>query len=187
MAEVSMEKKDNIVFIGIMASGKTTFGKKIAKAFDINFIDTDQEIERITGMTIPEIFKKEGELRFRSEETLALKRIAHDTPAVISTGGGIVLKKENRDLIKDLGIVVYLDAHTDIIAERVSRNQNRPLLKSGDIKEKVKKLSEERKKYYLEIADIIIDTGSDRFDNIANKIEREIRNFQKKNKQGGLS
>lgn len=180
-----MNKKENIIFIGIMGSGKTTLGKKIAKILKYDFIDTDQEIERITGMTVPEIFKKEGELRFRSEETLALKRIEKGPPTVISTGGGIILKSENREIIKKLGIVIYLDADIDVIIERVSRNKNRPLLRVEDIKEKVKQLSLERKDLYLEIADIVINTGSDRFDNIIRLIEKEIHNYQKKSKQGG--
>jgi len=170
-----MNKKDSIIFIGIMGSGKTTIGKKIAQIMDYDFIDTDQEIERITGMKVSEIFKKEGELRFRSEETLALKRIGKEAPAVIATGGGIVLKKENRDIIKNMGIVVYLDADIDVITERVSRNKNRPLLREGNIREKVQKLSEERKNLYLEIADIVIDTGSDKFENLLVKIERKIK------------
>lgn len=170
-----MNKKDSIIFIGIMGSGKTTIGKKIAQIMDYDFIDTDQEIERITGMKVSEIFKKEGELRFRSEETLALKRIGKEAPAVIATGGGIVLKKENRDIIKNMGIVVYLDADVDVITERVSRNKNRPLLREGNIREKVQKLSEERKNLYLEIADIVIDTGSDKFENLLVKIERKIK------------
>lgn len=182
-----MKKIDNIIFIGIMGSGKTTIGKKTAKNLNYNFIDTDQEIERITGMKISDIFRKEGELRFRSEETLALKRIKKGPPSVIATGGGIVLKKENRDLIKEMGIVIYLDADVDIITERVSRNKNRPLLRVENIREKVKQLSEQRKDLYLEIADIVIDTGSDRFDNLLLKIEKEIKLFKQNKQQGGVS
>ncbi len=182
-----MDKKDNIIFIGIMGSGKTTIGKRIAKSLDYNFIDTDQEIERITGKKVSDIFKKEGELRFRSEETLALKRIEQISPAVIATGGGIVLKKENRDIIKNMGIVIYLDADVEIITQRVSRNKNRPLLRNGDIREKVKKLSEERKDLYLELADIVIDTGSEKFENLLVKIEKEIKLFQAGKKKGGIS
>lgn len=175
-----MDKRKNIIFIGIMGSGKSTIGKKIAKNLNYDFVDTDQEIENITGMSISEIFKKEGEVRFRSEETHALKRIKKDSPVVIATGAGIIMNKENRDIMKKTGIIIYLDADIDIIIERVSRNNNRPLLNVIDIKEKVKHLSKERKEKYLEIADINIDTGSNKFENIIKIIEREINEFQNK-------
>lgn len=174
-----MDKKRNIIFIGIMGSGKTTIGKKIARNLNYDFIDTDHEIENITGMSIPDLFKKEGELRFRSEETHALKRIENKNPAVISTGAGIILKKQNREIIKNLGIIVFLDADVETIIERVSRNTNRPLLKVDNLEEKVRVLISERRELYLEIADIIIDTGSDRFENIINITEKKIRNFKK--------
>lgn len=175
-----MDKRRNIIFIGIMGSGKTTIGKKIARILNYDFIDTDHEIEKITGMTIPDLFKREGELRFRSEETHALKRIKNRKPVVISTGAGIILNKQNREVLKELGIIIFLDADVDTIIERVSRNTNRPLLRVENIREKVKQLINERRNLYLEIADIIIDTGSDRFENIINLIEKKIKNFYNK-------
>lgn len=170
-----MDKKKNIIFIGIMGSGKTTIGKRIAKNLNYDFIDTDNEIEKITGMSISEIFKKEGEIRFRSEETHALKRIVNKTPVVISTGAGIVLKNQNREILKNLGTIIYLDADIDTIIERVSRNKKRPLLNVNNLRETVEKLIAERRELYLEIADIVIDTGLVRFENVVNIVEKEIK------------
>lgn len=174
-----MKKPENIIFIGIMASGKTTVGKRIAQKLDYDFIDTDCEIERITGRTINDIFKKEGELRFRSEETLALKRLKDRKSTVISTGGGIILKEENRRLLKEMGIIVYLDAKSEIIAERAARNKNRPLLKDGDILEKIRQLKEERNHLYEGIADIKIKTDRASLDFVVRDIEKIIMNYKK--------
>lgn len=175
-----MKKSENIIFIGIMASGKTTVGKKIAQKLNYDFIDTDCEIERITGRTINDIFKKDGEIRFRSEETLALKRLKDRKATVISTGGGIVLKEENRRLLKEMGFIVFLDAQAEIIAERAGRNKNRPLLKDGDILEKIKKIKGERNHLYEEIADIKIKTDRASLDFVLRDIEKEIKNEKNK-------
>lgn len=180
-----MEKKDNIIFVGIMASGKTTVGKRISQRLNYNFFDTDHEIERITGMTVSEIFRKEGEVRFRSEETLALKRLRDIQASVISTGGGIILKEENRRLLKELGIIIYLDAKSEVIAERASRNMNRPLLKSVDILEKIEELKSEREDLYKEIADLTIKTDKASLEFVVREIEKEIKNLQNKRKAGG--
>lgn len=179
MVELSMNKKKNIIFVGLPASGKTTIGKKIAKKLNYEFLDTDLEIERITGKKIIDLFKKEGELRFRSEETHALKRIKNLGlnlgPLVIATGGGIILKEENREILKKLGIIVYLKADVDTITERVSRNKNRPLLKNGNIKENLKNFLDEREGLYLDLADIIIDTGINNFEDIIYLMEEKIK------------
>ena len=174
-----MEKYNNIVLVGLMGSGKTTIGKKIASAIHYDFLDTDQEIEKISGKTIPHIFRKEGEKRFRSEETLVLKRLLHIKKRVIATGGGIVVKEENRRLLKRLGFIIYLQADTETIYKRVSMNDKRPLLAGPGRREKIEKLSQERKAYYEEIADFSVATDLGTFEQVVKEILNTIAGLQK--------
>ena len=171
-----LEKKSNIVFIGLMGTGKTSIGKRIARVLGYQFIDTDEYVEKITEKKISDIFKKEGELRFRSEETLALRRLSEIKGYVISTGGGIVLREENRKMIKELGFVVHLDASDEKIYKRVSGNKKRPLLQGPGLMEKIIKLREERNPLYSEIADCSINTGELGFDRVIKELVKKIKN-----------
>lgn len=165
----------NIVFIGLMGSGKTSIGKKVARILGFQFIDTDEYVEKITGKKIAEIFKQEGELRFRSEETLALKRLSGQTQHVISTGGGIVVKEENRNLLKELGMIIYLEASVEKIFERVSGNKKRPLLRGTDVMQKIMELKNQREHLYKEMADLTINTGEKSFDSVVQEIIRSLK------------
>jgi len=113
-----------------MGAGKSAVGSCLEKRTGVTQIDTDDIVASKFGISIPEIFSKYGEERFRDAETEALRGIAVDQPAVIMTGGGIVLREGNVDLLKRLGIVVWLDANEDILFERAVRKRNRPLLEA---------------------------------------------------------
>jgi shikimate kinase len=149
----------NIVIIGFMATGKSTIGRRLALRLDRVFIDTDKEIEAVTGRTVAQIFAKDGIKRFRSEENLLAKRLALREGLVIATGGGMVLNPENMRLLKENGVLIALTASTDVICERVKNKKTRPLLHGGGLSERIKRLLQEREAVYG-TADFTIDTGS---------------------------
>jgi len=140
-----------------MASGKSTLGKQLAQSLQIDFLDIDIEIEKNAGAEISWIFEVEGEEGFREREKKALKRSVEKNNVVISTGGGIVTKKENRDLMIAKGKVVYLKTPIEVLLERTEKDKKRPLLARGNREEILKILKEERDPQYEEVANIIVD------------------------------
>lgn len=162
-------EKNNIVLIGFMGTGKTAVGKRLAALLDKEFYDSDQEIEAVTGMTIPQIFARYGEIRFRSEENLAIARLAQHDNCVISTGGGVTINPENMKLLREKGIIISLSAKPEIIYERVKRRNNRPLLKKDDLYQSIVTLMAEREKYYQD-ADFFLDTSDLDFQEIIARI-----------------
>jgi shikimate kinase len=161
--------KSNIILIGFMGTGKTAVGKRLAAILGKTFYDTDQEVEAVTGMTVSQLFNKHGEVRFRSEENLAIQRLLQKENCIIATGGGIVLNRDNIDFLAEKGVIICLSARPEIIYERVKRRNNRPLLKRGNLYETIVKLMEERKELY-KCADFFIDTSDLDFHQIIEKI-----------------
>ena len=141
-----------------MGTGKTTVGKKVARSLGFQFVDTDEMIVKAAGKSIPEIFADEGEETFRDLETAVLRECTTADNQVISTGGGIILREENRGLLKNAGYVIWLQASAKAIVSRVSRNQDRPLLAEKNPASTVKKLLNERHGFYESIADLTIAT-----------------------------
>jgi shikimate kinase len=166
---------DNIILVGFMGTGKTVVGRRLAAKLDKKFVDTDMEIERVTGMPVARLIKKHGEIRFRSEETLALKRISKLDNIVVATGGGIVLNKENVDLLKNMGKIICLTAAPEIIKERIERRNNRPLLGKDTSIEKIKELLSQSEEFYKE-ADFVVDTTDLQIDDVINKIFEFLQN-----------
>ncbi len=149
----------NIVLIGFMGTGKTAVGRRLASRLGRKFIDTDAEIERVTGKTIPQIFAQDGELRFRSEERLVIQKLSRQEGMVIATGGGAVLNPENMADLKRNGITICLTAEPEIIYQRVRGKKHRPLLnKKGDLLGQIKELLDRRKPFY-QAADYTVDTS----------------------------
>ncbi len=146
-----------IFIVGPMASGKSTLGKKLAQTLKIDFLDTDNEIEKRAGAEISWIFEVEGEEGFRERERKALQRSAEKDNVVISTGGGIVTIEENRDLMIAKGKVVYLQTPIEIQLKRTENDKKRPLLSQGNREQTLRVLKEERDPQYKEIADITIN------------------------------
>lgn len=122
------QRPRNLILIGFMGTGKTTIGKRVAKSLGFKFVDTDLLIVKKAGKSIPKIFEEVGEDAFRDLETEVLRECGQKTDQVISTGGGIVIRPGNLEILKASGYVIWLKAETDTIFERVSRNRNRPLL-----------------------------------------------------------
>ena len=147
----------HIFIIGPMASGKSTIGKKLAKALGVNFIDIDKEIERKAGVEISRIFEVEGEESFREREKKTLKELSEGNNSVISTGGGAVLRMENRELMKSKGKVIYLETPVELQLERTLKDKSRPLLSKGNKEETLRSLKKQRDTLYKEIANISIN------------------------------
>lgn len=152
-------KRPGIVLIGFMGAGKTTIGRCLARALGAEFLDTDELIEEDTGKKIAEIFALEGEESFREMETRLLKKLGkRKQPFVLSAGGGMPVRKENRELLRSLGTVVYLEASKETIVKRVSGDCTRPLLQGEDLEKKVTDLMSLRERIYRETAHRIVQT-----------------------------
>lgn len=157
-------KKTNIVLIGFMGAGKSTVGRKLAGAFDMKFLDADALIEKKYKMKISAIFAEQGEEAFRKAETdLCRQLLKHENGFVLATGGGMPLRKENAELLKQIGKVVFLYTKPDEILRRVKNDTSRPLLSGPDREEKVNALFEERLPKYLEAADYVLETEGKSF------------------------
>ena len=169
-----INQKGNIILIGPMGSGKTSTGRMLAKEMGYAFADTDEEVTKRTGVSIAYIFDVEGEEGFRKREYLALKECLNDNNTVLSTGGGIILSKENRDLLQDRGTVVYLQTSIRSQVKRTSSTNNRPLLQNKDPEETLEKLMLTRAPLYEEIADITIMTDNKSLQEMSKEIQRAI-------------
>jgi shikimate kinase len=147
----------HLVLVGMMATGKTTIGRAVAKRVKRPFIDSDIQIETTTGRTVREIFEQDGEAAFRQLEADALaSALATTTPAVIAAAGGVVLSPHNRALLKRAGRVVWLRADPRTLASRVRPNDHRPLLEHDPLGV-LRRLADERQDLYAEVADTVID------------------------------
>jgi shikimate dehydrogenase len=150
----------NVILEGFMGSGKTTVSEILADKLELELLDTDQAIEEAEGRSISDIFAEDGEAAFREMETQLLDMVVseHLSEMVISLGGGLPLREENRELLKLAGKVIYLRTTPETVFKRLEGDDTRPLLKSEDPKRKIEELMESRKERYEAAADIIIDT-----------------------------
>lgn len=134
----------------MMGVGKSTVGRRLASRMGLPFIDADEEIEHAAGMTIPEIFEKYGEAGFRDGERRVIARLLDEEPRVIATGGGAFMNDETRALILAKAVAIWLDADLEILVERVSRREGRPLLKGRDPRTVLRELAEVRNPVYAQ-------------------------------------
>jgi shikimate kinase len=149
----------SIVLVGMMGAGKSSMGVCLRRRTRLKLFDTDEIVTSKFGMPISEIFSKHGENKFREAETEALQALATSEPVVIVTGGGIVLREENRDLLKQLGVVTWLEANEKTLFKRASRAGKRPLLQCKNPKKAFTKMLRTRLPLYAKIADIRVDTS----------------------------
>ena len=156
-----------------MGVGKTTIGRVLAELLDLEFFDSDREIERSTGADIPWIFDVEGESGFRLRETRMIEQICSKKNIVLATGGGAVLAPENRQHLHDNGLIVYLRASIKQQVERTNRDKNRPLLQTPNPEAKIRELMKIRDPLYAELADIIIDTNRRNPRTVSQDIKRQ--------------
>ena len=179
-AKIFDQNKDNIILVGFMGSGKTTLGKWIAKHTGRTLIDTDREIETMTGLTIKEIFDTKGEDYFRKLETDYLENLVKEkkTGLVISVGGGTPVAEKNRELLKNVGTVVYLRASAGELMKRLRYDVRRPLLQGKDGKERrilIEDMLKKREPAYMSAANIVVRTDGVYFPNIYQIIHKKIR------------
>ncbi len=145
-----------IVLVGLMGAGKSSIGRRLAQSLNLPFIDADAEIEAAAGLTIEEIFARDGEAVFRNGERRVIARLLDNPTQVLATGGGAFMDPETRAVIRARAISIWLRADLDLLLARVARRSNRPLLKTGDPRAVLARLIEERYPVYGE-ADIVVD------------------------------
>jgi len=141
-----------------MGAGKSSVGQRLAKKLNMQFLDSDQEIERRTGASVNLIFEIEGERGFRRREKDIIDELTNKTGIVLATGGGAVLDPENRMVLVKRGVVIYLRTGLEQLVRRTSRDSKRPLLKTDDPAAKLRELLEKRGPLYEDMADMIVDT-----------------------------
>jgi len=162
-------KKKTIVLVGIMGAGKTTVGKILADRIGIQFVDADQEIERAAGCTITDIFEKYGEAEFRKGEERVISRILSGQPCVLATGGGAFMSQATRLLIKKTATSVWLRVSFEVLAKRLEKRSDRPLLQTDDPQQTLRALINKRYPIYNG-ADLIVDAKDDAVDITVSKV-----------------
>ncbi|MEQ8734668.1 MAG: shikimate kinase [Rhodospirillaceae bacterium] len=158
-----------IVLVGLMGAGKSCVGRRIAQQLDIPFLDADAEVEAAAGCSIVDIFERYGEDEFRDGERRVIARLLDGPPSVIATGGGAFIDQQTRKLIHENGLSVWLRADLDTLVVRTAGRTHRPLLNSGDQREILSNLIEQRYPIYAE-ADITVETGSDSANVTCNRV-----------------
>jgi shikimate kinase len=149
----------NIFLVGMMGAGKTTVARLLAGRLSRTFIDADLELEARCGVKVPLIFEIEGEEGFRNREVAILDELTSRTGIVLATGGGAVLREENRQRLTARGVVIYLRAQPHDLFLRTRHDKNRPLLATPDPQKRLEELFVERDPLYREVADLVMDTG----------------------------
>ena len=165
-----------LVLVGLMGAGKSKIGRQISTDFEIPFIDTDDEIEKVAGMSIAAIFDLYGEDKFRAIEAREIKRLLEGKPAVISTGGGAYMQQETRQIINQLGLSVWLKAAPETLAGRISNTDSRPLLKGKDPVKVLKELAKQRYPIYQN-AELVIDTDGLSLTKAIEKVKTTITSY----------
>lgn len=169
-----MSAKNNIFLVGMPGAGKTTVGRQLARRLQRAFIDADHEIEARTGVRIPLIFDIEGEQGFRDREAKVIAELANESNLIVATGGGAVLRPENRAALKQGGTVVYLCASPRLLFERTRLDPNRPLLQVADPMQKIEELFAQRDPLYREVADLVINSLGGSINHLVKQVEREL-------------
>ncbi|MCG7907794.1 MAG: shikimate kinase AroK, partial [Candidatus Thiodiazotropha taylori] len=164
----------NLFLIGPMGAGKTTVGRQLAEHFRKEFIDSDLEIQRRTGVDIPTIFEFEGEEGFRQREQEVIDELTQREEVVLATGGGAVIREQNRKALSSRGLVIYLHCTVEQQFERTHRDKNRPLLQTDDPMAKLKSLMAERDPLYRQTADLLISTEGRNTQAVVQDIRKQI-------------
>ncbi len=165
-----MKKPQNVFLIGPMGAGKSAVGRQLARLLHLSFMDSDDEIEARTGVDIPFIFEKEGEEGFRNREAKVIDDLSKIDGLVLATGGGAVVSAQNRSNLGARGFVVYLHTTVDQQLARTRKGRQRPLLESGDRRQILDELMEQRDAMYRDVADLIVETDGRKVKAVANEI-----------------
>jgi shikimate kinase len=169
----------NLILVGMMGSGKTTMGRALAKHLGKVFVDSDEEIIKRTGVTVPHIFDVEGEAGFRQREAAAIRDLVGRDNMVLATGGGAVLEEQNRTMLQQNGIVIYLKASVHDLWQRTRHDRNRPLLQTKDPHAKLNELFRQRDPLYQQVSDIVVQSGKQSAHALMLHLADEIEAFRK--------
>jgi shikimate kinase len=165
-----------IVLVGLMGVGKSTVGRRLARRLGLSFVDSDSAIEDASGFTAGEIYERFGEEDFRDGERRLIARLIDGEIRVIATGGGVYVDARTRQLLNERAITVWLDAPVEVLAERTSRRDTRPLLRNADPKSTLAKLSEERRPSYAE-AHIHVKSGTGAHKEVVDAIVEQLEQY----------
>jgi|SRR5579883_1211671 shikimate kinase len=183
-----MNPAPNLFFIGPMGAGKTTIGRRVAAALGLPFFDLDHEIEARSGAAIPLIFELEGEAGFRRREAAVLAEFAARSGIVLATGGGAVLRAENRRHLRERGFVVYLETTVEQQLARLARDRTRPLLAAPDRHERLRALAAEREPLYRALADLTVPASAPRSSaKVAARLAEELARVWRRSAPGAAA
>jgi shikimate kinase len=171
-----MIRPQNIFLVGPMGAGKSTIGRQLAQSLGYEFHDSDQEIQKRTGVDISTVFEFEGEEGFRNRERQAIEDLAQQDNIVLATGGGAVLVAENRQQLAARGFVIYLHCSPEQQFARTSRDRNRPLLDTEDPQQRLRDLMAEREPIYRQVADMVVSTERRGTASVVKEIRRRLEN-----------
>lgn len=157
-----------------MGAGKSTVGRYLAKRMKRKFYDTDTVIVEKTGVSIPMIFEIEGEHGFREREEHAISELTKEEGVVLATGGGSIIREVNRKALRRSGTVIYLRGSAELLFSRISYDKNRPLMQTDNPIQTLKNLLTERDPLYMEVADLVINTGKQKVPVLLKEIERKV-------------
>jgi shikimate kinase len=167
-------RQKSIVLIGMPGSGKSTIGRKLALALGLPFVDSDQEVEIAAGMNVSQIFERLGEPAFREGERKVIARLLQGPRIVLSTGGGAFMNESTRLIIKKYSISIWLKASLDVLVERTSRTDDRPLLRNGDPREILTRLMAVREPVFAQ-ADLVVQSENIPIDSTTDRVAYEIK------------
>jgi shikimate kinase len=180
-AGAALRLSQPVVLVGLMGAGKSTVGRRLARELGIGFIDSDDEISAAAGCTIADIFEIYGEAIFRDLEKRVLLRLLGGGPSVIATGGGAWMQQDIRQAVEERAVSVWLEAGLEVILERVSRKNTRPLLQQGDKRAILSRLIAERHPVYA-LARLRVDSGSGTHETIAERVIAALKELDARGK-----
>jgi len=167
-----------ILLVGLMGSGKTSVGKRLAKKLNLPFVDGDREIEKASGLSLIDVFKCFGQDEYRAGEMRVMKRLLSGTPCVLASGGGSFVAKQTRDLAKQNALTIWLKADVETLYHRTAGRKQRPFLQgaTSTLKDKLELYIKEEYPYYEE-ADIIVETKDERVEHTVNRVIKALDSF----------
>lgn len=169
-----------ILLVGLMGSGKTSVGKRLAKRLDLPFVDGDQEVEKAAGLSLIDVLKCFGQEEYRAGEARVMKRLLQGNPCVLASGGGSFVAEQTRKLAKEHAITIWLKADVDILYNRTAGRKHRPFLEGNDshLKNKLEEYIKEEYPFYSQ-ADIVVETKEEAVDNTVSRVFDAINGFLK--------